>query len=91
MDVRDAPNVFGAQRHIAHGELFHRGVSCGIEPRCLKRHERIRDKLASKINQIVSGHRNIIVIDISHAKARESDVADAVYGSVQVEYPSRLS
>lgn len=57
----------------------------GDEARWMQPQSRIRSVLGSKIDQMVKGERNIVVLDISHANVREIDVADAVYGSFGVE------
>jgi hypothetical protein len=57
----------------------------GDEARWLQPQSRIRSVLSSKIDQMVKGERNIIVLDISHANVTETNVADALYGSVGFE------
>jgi len=46
---------------------------------------RVRSTLNSKISQLVEDHRNVIVLDISHANVREEEVEEALYGSVRTD------
>jgi hypothetical protein len=57
----------------------------GDEARWLEPQSRIRSVLSKKIDQMVAGQRNVVVLDISHANVTGTNVVDALYGSFAVE------
>jgi len=79
------PGVFCVDYQRVSDEPAAGLFALGDEARWLQPQSRVRSILSSKIDQMVKGERNVIVVDISHANVTEREVADAVYGSVGIK------
>ena len=73
------PGVFCVDYQRVSDEPAAGLFALGDEARWLQPQSRVRSILSSKIDHVVKGERNVIVVDISHANVTEREVADAVY------------
>ena len=76
------PGAFVVDYQQSFPEPLSGMYALGDEARWLEPHSRIVKSLHAKISQMQKGKRNVIVLDISHANVTETNVADALYGTV---------
>jgi hypothetical protein len=79
------PGIFVVDYQQTSPEPISGMYALGDEPRWLRPHSRILKSLHAKISQMQKGARNVIALDISHANVTETNVTDALYGSIGIE------